>query len=96
MQKAFEDGEEEDEDELLRFAAARHASDFLKVSSHLIESVCKVALQQSISAQIRHRILHISNKTGEVDELVRKLTFADFVNILCETTSGTSRFIQSR
>jgi len=43
MQKAFEDGKEEDEDELLKFAAARHASDFLKVSSHLAESVCKVA-----------------------------------------------------
>ena len=42
----------------------------------LTESVHKVVLQESISLQIRQRILYISNNTGFVDEFVLELTFA--------------------
>jgi len=41
------------------------------------ESVCKVVLQESIPAQIRQLIIHISNDEGQVDGFVRELTFAE-------------------
>ena len=44
--------------------------------SYLTESVYKVVLQMSIPAQIRQRVLYISNDKGLVDEFARELTFA--------------------
>ena len=47
------------------------------LSIHLTESVYKVALQKSFSAQIRPPILYISNNKGYVDGYVKELTFAN-------------------
>ena len=53
----------------------RHCRDG-RVGAYLTESVFKVIFRESIPTQIRQLIIHISNNKGQVDEFVRKLTYA--------------------
>jgi len=50
--------------------------DLALLRSYLTESVCKVVLQKSISAQICQHIVYISNNEGQVDGFVGELTDA--------------------
>ena len=65
-------------------------SDFHDWHPYPTERVDKVGWQKSIPAQIRQLVLYIINNKGQVDVLLRELTFENnFINTFCEIHPGT-------